>query len=253
LPAPHGNPHNAWYVKGAAGGALAGKRVAVKDSIMVAGLPITNGASLLEGYSPKVDATVVTCVLDAGAKIVGKTHCEYFYLSGGSHTGAQGPVHNPHRRGFSAGGSSSGSAVVLVTGEADYALGAEQEGSIRMPASFWGTVGMQPTYGLVPYTGIAPIAGFIDHVGPMTMSVRDSALLLEVIAGRDDYDPRQRGCGAVRHTEGIAGGVCRRRTARSPSGAGAQRKYSLTPAPAAFPISLRSACPAGVPTDCRSG
>ncbi len=211
FPAPHENPHNAWYVKasikGAAGGALAGKRVAVKDSIMVAGLPMMNGASLLEGYSPKVDATVVTRVLDAGAEIVGKTHCEYFCLSGGSHTGARGPVHNPHRRGFSSGGSSSGSAVVLVTGEADYALGADQAGSIRMPASFSGTVGMKPTYGLVPYTGIAPIEGFIDHVGPMTMSVRDNALLLEVIAGRDDYDPRQRGSGVVRYTEGIERGV----------------------------------------------
>jgi amidase len=240
-------------VKGAAGGALAGKRVALKDSIMVAGLPMTNGASLLEGYAPKVDATVVTRVLDAGAEIAGKTHCEYFCLSGGSHTGAQGPVHNPHRRGFPAGGSSSGSAVALVTVEADCALGAEQAGSIRVPASFWGTVGMQPTYGLVPYTGIAPIAGFIDHVGTMTMRVRDNALLLEMIAGRDDYDPRQRGCGAVRYTEGIEVGVCRRRTARSPGGAGAQRKCSSTPAPPAFPIILRSACAAGVPTDCRSG
>lgn len=211
FPPPRDNPHNAWYVKtsikGAAGGVLAGKRVAVKDSIMVAGLPMMNGASLLQGYVPRVDATVVTRVLDAGAEVVGKTHCEYFCLSGGSHTGALGPVHNPHRRGYSAGGSSSGSAVVLVTGEADFALGADQGGSIRMPSSFSGTVGMKPTYGLVPYTGIAPIEGFIDHVGPMTMGVRDNALLLEVLAGQDDHDPRQRGAAAVRYTEGIEGGV----------------------------------------------
>lgn len=190
------NPHNAWYVrtslKGVAQGPLAGRRVAVKDSIMVAGVPMMNGASLLEGYVPAVDATVVTRVLDAGAEIVGKTHCEYFCLSGGSHTGALGPVHNPHRQGWSAGGSSSGSAVVLVTGEADLALGADQGGSIRMPSSFSGTVGLKPTYGLVPYTGIAPIEGYMDHVGPMTRTVRDNALLLETIAGRDDWDPRQR-------------------------------------------------------------
>lgn len=196
-PLPAQNAHNAWYVttsiKGAASGPLAGRRVAVKDSIMVAGVPMMNGASLLEGYVPEVDATVVTRVLDAGAEVIGKTHCEYFCLSGGSHTGAHGPVHNPHRLGWSAGGSSSGSAVVLVTGEADLALGADQGGSIRMPSSFSGTVGMKPTYGLVPYTGIAPIEGYMDHVGPMTMTVRDNALLLEVIAGSDDWDPRQRG------------------------------------------------------------
>jgi len=211
FPAPRDNPHNAWYVKtsikGAANGPLAGRRVAVKDSIMVAGLPMMNGASLLQGFTPQVDATVVTRVLDAGAEVVGKTHCEYFCLSGGSHTGAQGPVHNPHRRGYSSGGSSSGSAVVLVTGEADLALGADQGGSIRMPSSFSGTVGMKPTYGLVPYTGIAPIEGFIDHVGPMTMNVRDNALLLEVLAGQDDHDPRQRGVDAARYTEGIEAGV----------------------------------------------
>ena len=210
-PLPAENPHNAWYVRtsirGSANGPLVGRRIAVKDSIMVAGVPMMNGASLLEGYVPGVDATVVTRVLDAGAEVIGKTHCEYFCLSGGSHTGAQGPVHNPHRHGYSAGGSSSGSAVVLVTGEADLALGADQGGSIRMPSSFSGTVGMKPTYGLVPYTGIAPIEGFMDHVGPMTMTVRDNALLLEVIAGADDYDPRQLNLKVARYTDGIEGGV----------------------------------------------
>ena len=214
VPRPQDNPQNAWYVKtsikGPPGGPLTGRRVAVKDSIMVAGVPMMNGASLLEGYVPAVDATVVTRVLDAGGEVIGKTHCEYFCLSGGSHTGSQGPVHNPHRQGYSAGGSSSGSAVVLVTGEADLALGADQGGSIRMPSSFSGTVGMKPTYGLVPYTGIAPIEGCMDHVGPMTMTVRDNALLLEVLAGVDDWDPRQRGVPRVQpgsYTDAIDGGV----------------------------------------------
>ena len=106
------NPLNAWAVKsevrGAAHGPLAGKRVVLKDNICLAGVPMMNGASTLEGYVPDVDATLVTRILDAGGTIVGKAHCEYFCLSGGSHTSALGPVHNPFKFGYSAGGSSSG-------------------------------------------------------------------------------------------------------------------------------------------------
>src|SRR6266446_4002599 len=193
-PGPEENRHNAWYrktsVKGAPSGKLKGKRVAVKDNIMLAGVPMMNGASTLEGYVPDFDATVVSRILDEGGEIIGKTHCEYFCLSGGSHTNATGPVHNPHRMGYSAGGSSSGSAVVVALGEADMAMGGDQGGSIRLPASFSGICGMKPTWGLVPYTGIMPIEIFVDHTGPMTRSVADNALLLEVIAGDDGYDPR---------------------------------------------------------------
>ena len=131
--------------------------MALKDNVCVAGVPMMNGASTLEGYMPDVDATVVTRVLDAGATVVGKVHCEYFCFSGGSHTSAAGPVHNPRKYGYSAGGSSSGSAAIIVTGEADMAIGGDQGGSIRMPASYCGIVGMKPTWGLVPYTGIMPI------------------------------------------------------------------------------------------------
>ena len=102
-----------------------------------------------------------------------------------------GPVHNPHKMGYSAGGSSSGSAALVAHGEADMAIGGDQGGSIRMPASFCGIYGMKPTHGLVPYTGIMPIEVFVDHTGPMTANVRDNALLLEVLAGPDGYDPRQ--------------------------------------------------------------
>jgi len=125
----------------------------------------------------------------AGAELIGKTSCEYFCLSGGSHTGHSGP--NPHRRGYSAGGSSSGSAVAVAAGAVDMALGADQAGSIRVPASYCGLTGLKPTHGLVPYTGIAPLDPVLDHVGPMTATVADSALLLDVIAGVDGYDPRQ--------------------------------------------------------------
>ncbi|MBV8961530.1 MAG: amidase [Hyphomicrobiales bacterium] len=189
------NKHNAWYVKttvkGASSGKLSGKTIALKDNICLAGVPMMNGASTLEGYVPDTDATIVTRILDAGGTILGKTHCEYFCFSGGSHTNATGPVHNPHKMGYSAGGSSSGSAVVVATGEADMAIGGDQGGSIRIPSSFSGLYGMKGTHGLVPYTGIMPIEITLDHTGPMTRTVRDNALLLEVIAGADGLDPRQ--------------------------------------------------------------
>jgi amidase len=212
LPGPEENRHGAWYVKaeiaGAAAGKLTGKTVALKDNICLAGVPMMNGASTMEGYVPDVDATVATRILDAGGTIVGKTVCEYFCFSGGSHTSATGPVHNPHRMGYSAGGSSSGSAAVVALGEVPMALGGDQGGSIRIPAAFCGIYGMKPTHGLVPYTGIMPIELTLDHTGPMTATVEDNALLLEVLAGADGLDPRQYG-GAVAkpYREALGGGV----------------------------------------------
>ena len=194
-PEPDLNRYNAWFVKTSIReeyrGRLAGKTLAVKDSISVAGLPTMNGASFLEGYVPDADATVVTRALHAGAEIVGKTNCEFLSLSGGSHTGANGPVINPHKAGYSAGGSSSGSAVAVATGDADMALGCDQAGSIRVPAAWCGIVGLKPSHGLVPYTGILGVDPAVDHCGPMTRDVHDNALLLEVLAGRDGMDPRQ--------------------------------------------------------------
>ena len=101
---PADNPHNAWYVrttiKGAATGPLAGKRIAIKDNVMVAGVPMMNGNAILEGYVPDIDATIITRILDAGGEIAGKTHCENYCISGGSHTNAKGPVHNPYKNGL---------------------------------------------------------------------------------------------------------------------------------------------------------
>ena len=194
-PSPEENPLNAWYVKtevrGAPRGPLHGRTVALKDNVCLAGVPMMNGASTLKGYTPDVDATVVTRLLDAGATIVGKAHCEYFCLSGGSHTNATGPVENPHRRGYSAGGSSSGSGALVGGGFVDMAIGGDQGGSIRIPASYCGCYGMKPTHGLVPYTGVMPIETTIDHTGPMTRSVLDNAVMLQAIAGADGLDPRQ--------------------------------------------------------------
>lgn len=206
-PTAEENPLGAWYVRttieGAPTGKLKGKKVALKDNICLAGVPMMNGASTLEGYMPDVDATVATRILDAGGTIVGKTVCEYFCFSGSSHTSATGPVHNPLRQGYSAGGSSSGSGAVVASGEVPMAIGGDQGGSIRMPSSFCGIYGMKPTFGLVPYTGIMPIELTIDHTGPMTATVEDNALLLEVIAGPDGLDPRETGAPAKPYREAL--------------------------------------------------
>src|SRR5919109_59098 len=112
------NPHGAWYVKtsikGKPDGKLAGRRVALKDNVCLAGVPMMIGAQLLDGYVPDVDATVAERILDAGGEIAGKAVCEYFCVSGGSHTSSTGPVHNPRKRGYSAGGSSSGCAALVA-------------------------------------------------------------------------------------------------------------------------------------------
>jgi amidase len=205
------NSLNAWAVKaevrGAAHGPLSGKKVVLKDNVCLAGVPMMNGASTLEGYVPDVDATVVTRILDAGGTIVGKAHCEYFCLSGGSHTSALGPVHNPYKHGYAAGGSSSGCGALVGAGEVEMAIGGDQGGSIRMPSCWSGCYGMKATHGLVPYTGVMPIEATIDHTGPMTATVADNALLLEVIAGADGLDPRQYNVRVDKYTTALGRGV----------------------------------------------
>ena len=193
-PAPAENPHNAWTwktdIRGAARGVLAGRRVAVKDNICVAGVPLMNGSRVLEGYVPEIDATVVTRILDAGGIIAGKAACEDLCFSAGSHTCVTGPIRNPHNPDHSAGGSSGGSAALIAAGEVAMALGGDQGGSIRTPACWCGVYGLKPTWGLVPLTGAMPIAYAIDHCGPMGASTADVARLLTAIAGPDPHDPR---------------------------------------------------------------
>jgi amidase len=189
------NPLGAWYVRTGIrdrdDGPLAGRTVAIKDNTEVAGVPMMNGSRTLEGFVPAQDATVVSRLLAAGATITGKAVCEDLCFSGGSHTSATGPVRNPWDPSRSAGGSSSGSAALVAAGQVDLALGGDQGGSIRIPSAFCGTVGHKPTYGLVPYTGAFPIEFTIDHLGPITRTVADAALMLNVLAGRDGFDPRQ--------------------------------------------------------------
>src|SRR6201991_3319710 len=189
------NPLGAWYVTcevtGSGEGPLAGRTVAVKDNTAVAGVPMMNGSATVEGFVPRRDATIVTRMLDAGATIAGKSVCEDLCFSGGSHTSRTGPVRNPWDPTRSSGGSSSGSAALVASGAVDLATGCDQAGSIRVPPSFRGIVGHTPTYGPVPYTGAFPIEQTIDHLGPMTRTVAEAALLLGVMAGRDGLDPRQ--------------------------------------------------------------
>ena len=180
------NPYGAWLlkcsIKGASSGPLLGRKVAVKDNIFVADLPLTNGSDVLADLVADFDATVVDRVLNAGAEIVGKTVCEYLCLSGGSATSAGGIVQNPRKPGYSTGGSSSGSAALVAAGEVDMALGTDQGGSVRIPASWTGVVGMKATRGVVPFSGGVPIEASIEYIGPLTNTVADNALFLEVMA-----------------------------------------------------------------------
>ncbi len=210
-PAADENPLNAWYqkcsIKGASSGILAGKRIAIKDNVCVAGVPMMNGSSALEGYVPEFDATIVTRILDAGGEIVGKAVCEHLCFSGGSHTSDTGPVLNPHDHTRSAGGSSSGSTALVVAGECDMAIGGDQGGSIRIPSAWCGAYGLKPTYGLVPYTGVFPIELTLDHTGPIAAKSYDVALLLEAIAGEDGFDPRQKDVKVEAYTRALSNNV----------------------------------------------
>jgi amidase len=195
IPSAAENPFGAFArivdIPGAATGPLAGRTIAIKDCICVAGVPLMNGSATLEGYTPEIDATVVSRILDAGGRIIGKSANEDFCFSGGSHTNARGPVDNPWKAGHTAGGSSSGSAALVGGGIVDMALGTDQGGSVRQPAACSGIVGMKATFGLVPCTGNLGMEYSLDHIGPMTRTVADNALLLGVLAGPDGLDSRQ--------------------------------------------------------------
>ncbi|KAJ7903610.1 amidase signature enzyme [Mycena olivaceomarginata] len=159
-------------------GPLASVSVAIKDTVNIGGVPSLLGTDVFsKPFVPAYDATIVTRILQAGGTIVGKAACENFSVAPTSFTNAHANVQNPLAPGYSAGGSSSGSGALLCAGTVRVAIGGDQGGSIRLPASYCGLVGLKPTFGLVPYTGIA--------------TVLDNALLLNVIAGKDGLDDRQ--------------------------------------------------------------
>ncbi|PYO37995.1 MAG: Asp-tRNA(Asn)/Glu-tRNA(Gln) amidotransferase GatCAB subunit A, partial [Candidatus Rokuibacteriota bacterium] len=198
-------------VKGADTGPLAGKTVGLKDHIALAGVPLTFSSHMMDGYVPDFDATVVTRLLDAGATIVGKLKMEEFSWGGPglSGVGDYGRPLNPHRPEHVTGGSSSGSGAAVASGAVDVALGGDQGGSIRLPAAWCGVVGLMPTHGLVPHSGVFGLEPTIDYVGPMARTVEDIAVSLQVMAGRDGFDPRQADVPATLpgYTDAVARGV----------------------------------------------
>ena len=173
-------------------GILSGQRVAMKDSVAIAGIPLTCGSAILQGFVPSHDATVTDRILRAGGEIVCITNMDDLAFSGGGESSWYGPTRNPFDPERSAGGSSSGAAAALSYDGIDLAVGCDQGGSIRTPASWCGVVGLKPTHSLVPYTGIAGIDATFDHCGPMARTAKGAALLLQAMAGPDPGDPRQR-------------------------------------------------------------
>ncbi len=221
---PSADPSWAWTcrIQRTDVGPLSGVTVAIKDSIAVAGLPTAMGSRILDGdAAPPIahhDATIVDRLLDAGAIITGKSTTEDLCIGGSSCTSQPEPVENPHHPGRSAGGSSSGSAALLARGMVDLALGADQGGSIRIPAALCGVVGLKPTFGLVPFTGVQGLAWGLDHVGPMARNVEGVARALDVIAGPDGIDRRSTGCAPPEALESLTHGVEGLRVAVVPEG-----------------------------------
>ncbi len=201
-------------VTGAPSGKLKGKRIGLKDSVCVAGIQVSGGSHVLQGYTADQDATIVERMLDAGAQIVAMLNMDDFALSGDGRTSAYGPVLNPHRQEYCTGGSSCGSGASLYYDSIDITIGTDQGGSIRIPSSWCGVVGLKPSYGLVPYTGVMSIDPSLDHVGPMARSVSDVALAMDVIAGRDPLDQRQlHDLPKIEYTRNLAAGTKGKRLA----------------------------------------
>ena len=168
--------------------ALGGVPVAIKDVMVTRGVRTTAGSKVLENFVPPYDCTAVARMEAAGAVILGKTNCDEFAMGSSNENSAYYPVHNPRDLSRVPGGSSGGSAAAVAAGTAVAALGSDTGGSIRQPAALCGVVGMMGTYGRVSRYGLIAFASSLDHIGPLTRTVKDAALVMRTIAGRDPMD-----------------------------------------------------------------
>lgn len=167
---------------------LAGVPVGIKDVMVTRGVRTTAGSKILESFIPPYDCTAVARLEAAGAVVLGKMNCDEFAMGSSNENSAYGPVRNPRDTSRVPGGSSGGSAAAVAAGTAVATLGSDTGGSIRQPASFCGVVGLMPTYGRVSRYGLIAFASSLDHIGPLTRTVKDAAILLRVIAGHDPMD-----------------------------------------------------------------
>lgn len=167
---------------------LGGVPIAIKDVINVTGEPCTAASKILQGYRSNYDATVISKLRAAGAIPFGRCNLDEFAMGSSTENSAFGHTRNPWDQSRVPGGSSGGSAAVVAADEAFAALGSDTGGSIRQPAALCGCVGLKPTYGRVSRFGLIAFASSLDQIGPFTKDVRDSALLLNVISGRDPQD-----------------------------------------------------------------
>ncbi|HMK28116.1 MAG TPA: Asp-tRNA(Asn)/Glu-tRNA(Gln) amidotransferase subunit GatA [Terriglobales bacterium] len=167
---------------------LAGVPIAVKDVMVMQGIQATAGSKILKGFISPYDCTAVKRLEDAGAIVLGKTNCDEFAMGSSNENSGYFPVHNPRDLSRVPGGSSGGSAAAVAANMAVAALGSDTGGSIRQPAAFCGVVGLLPTYGRVSRYGLIAFASSLDHIGPITKTVKDAAILLRHIAGRDRAD-----------------------------------------------------------------
>jgi len=167
---------------------LGGVPVGIKDVMVTKGIRTTAGSKILGNYVPPYDCTAVARLEAAGAVVLGKLNCDEFAMGSSNENSAWKPVHNPRDLTRVPGGSSGGSAAAVAADMAVAALGSDTGGSIRQPASFCGVVGMVPTYGRVSRYGLIAFASSLDHIGPLTKTVKDAAIVLRTIAGRDPMD-----------------------------------------------------------------